>query len=128
MPYALRTRDGQIDSLHREPEPGAEYLPPDHPDVLAFLGRGGGGESSQESQPASAFASMDAGLVRVLEDLVDVLIMRNVIRITDLPPEAQQKLFDRKHFRDRMQKNSLRLFEGTDFNADDVIHTDFGKL
>ena len=119
MPYALRTRDGLIASLHRQPEPGSEFLPPDHPDVLAFLGR--------EDQ-VNKFASMDAGLVRVLEDLVDVLIMRNVIRITDLPPEAQQKLFDRKHFRDRMHKNSLKLFEGTDFSADDVIHTDFGNL
>lgn len=119
MPYALRTRDGLIASLHREPEPGAEFLPPDHPDVTAFLGR---------EEHLSKFASMDAGLVRVLEDLVDVLIMRNVIRITDLPLEAQQKLFERKHFRDRMHKNSLKLFEGTDFSADDVIHTDFGKL
>ena len=63
-----------------------------------------------------SFAGLDANLVRVLEDLIDVLIERNVLRITDLPAEAQQKLFDRKHFRSRVQKKSLQLF-GADFDG-----------
>lgn len=119
MPYVLRNRDGLIDSLHREPQPGAEFLAPDHPELLAFLGR---------EEHLQTFASLDADLVRVLEDLVDVLISRNVIRITDLPPEAQQKLFDRKHFRDGMQKHALHLFSpaATQDPAGGVVHTDFG--
>jgi hypothetical protein len=119
MPYVLRNREGLIDSLHREPEAGASFLPPDHPEVLAFLGR---------EEHLQRFASMDADLVRVLEDLVDVLIVRNVIRITDLPAEAQQKLFDRKHFRDRMQQHALKLFgnDSVATPADEVVPTDFG--
>ena len=101
MPYVKRSTTGEIASLHREPEPGAEALPSDHPEVLAFLDR--------DSRDL-AFASMDAGLIRVLEDLVDVLIARNVINITDLPAEAQGKLFDRRHFRDRFRRNALNLF------------------
>lgn len=106
MPYVQRTPDGLIASLHREPPPGvnaeqAEALPADHPEVLAFL----------DSRPEHLrFASLDADLVRVLEDLIDALIVRNVIRITDLPPEAQQKLCDRKAFRGRLQQHVLRLF------------------
>jgi len=34
----------------------------------------------------------------------------NIIRITDLPSEAQQKLFDRKGFRDRFRRNALAWF------------------
>lgn len=106
MPYVLRTADGLIASLHREPPAGvapqqAEQLPADHPEVLAFL------DTRAEQQ---RFASLDAELVRVLEDLIDVLIVRNVIRITDLPPQAQQKLCDRKEFRDRLQQHALHLF------------------
>jgi hypothetical protein len=106
MPYVLRTADGLIASLHREPPVGAapqqaEQLPADHPEVLAFL------DTRAEQQ---RFASLDAELVRVLEDLIDVLIVRNVIRITDLPPQAQQKLCDRKEFRDRLQQHALHLF------------------
>jgi len=48
--------------------------------------------------------------IRVLEDLVDVLVARNVINITDLPSEAQHKLFARKNFRERFQRNALQLF------------------
>ena len=44
---------------------------------------------------------------------------QNVINITDLPEQAQAKLFARKSFRERVSKSSLRLFEPTDFG--DVI-------
>lgn len=101
MRYVLRDAAGTIISLHREPVPGAEALPVDHPEVQAFV-------NANEGQ--RSFAGLDAGLVRVLEDLIDVLIARNVLRITDLPNEAQQKLFDRKHFRSLIGDKSLSLF------------------
>lgn len=121
MPYAVLNADGLILSLHREPAPGAEFMPPDHPQVQAFLGR---------EQHLQSFASLDADLVRVLEDLVDVLIMRNIIRITDLPAEAQQKLFDRKHFRESINAHSLRLLgHGFDGSLEkEVVSTEFGNI
>ena len=102
MRYAIRDPQGAIVSLHREPVPGAEPLPVQHPEVQAFLG----------SEGERSFAQMDADLVRVLEDLIDALIRRNVLRITDLPTEAQAKLFDRKHFREGMQGHALSLYGG----------------
>lgn len=107
MRYVLRDDAGKIVSLHLEPVPGAEPLPRDNPEVKAFLAL---------DDDEKSFAGLDANLVRVLEDLIDVLIERNVLRITDLPAEAQQKLFDRKHFRSRVQKKSLQLF-GSDFGG-----------
>lgn len=101
MLYVLRDAAGEILSLHRTSVAGAHSIAADHPEVAAFLGR---------SPDQQQFASMDAHLVRVLEDLIDVLIRRNVLNITDLPPEAQAKLFDRKHFREGMQAHSLKLF------------------
>lgn len=106
MPYVLRSNDGQILSLHREAEEVAEFLPPDDPQVLAFL-RGDPGDAA----PTQQFASLDADLVRVLEDLIDALIQRNILMVTDLPVQAQQKLFDRKSFRSSMKNYSLRLFD-----------------
>ncbi|MCH8178698.1 MAG: hypothetical protein IIA02_02795 [Proteobacteria bacterium] len=104
MRYVVRDPQGTVVSLHREAVPDAELLPLSHPDVQAFL-HGQGGD-------AKSFAAMDADLVRVLEDLIDVLLRRNVFRITDLPLEAQVKLFERKHFRDNLQAHSLNLFAG----------------
>ncbi len=94
-------------SLHREPVPGSEPLGLEHPEVQAFL----------KADGARGFAALDADLVRVLEDLIDALIRLNVLRITDLPLEAQTKLFERKHFRDGMQNRALQLFAPDDPDA-----------
>lgn len=56
------------------------------------------------------FARLDADFVRVLEDVIDTLIARHVINITDLPDQAQAKLFARKSFRERAGRNALSLF------------------
>jgi hypothetical protein len=57
------------------------------------------------------FARLDADFVRVIEDVIDTLIARHVINITDLPDQAQAKLFARKSFRERSGRNALRLFD-----------------
>lgn len=49
----------------------------------------------------------DAALVRVLEDLINVLVDRGVIRITDLPAAAQAKLTARDEWRSQMHTLSL---------------------
>jgi hypothetical protein len=110
MPYVRRDDAGRIDSLHRSAQPGCELLPDDHPDVQAFVGNGGKDD----------FSRLDADFVRVIEDVIDTLIVKNVINITELPEQAQAKLFARKSFRERVSKSSLRLFgQPTDFG--DVI-------
>ena len=111
MPYVRRNADGRVDSLHRSATESAEYLPDDHPDVQAFVGLSGDG--------TQGFSRLDADFVRVLEDVIDTLISKNVLNITDLPEQAQAKLFARKSFRERASRRSLRLFEPTDFG--DVI-------
>lgn len=112
MPYVRRNAKGDLISLHRQAEPGtSEFLSDDHPDVQSFIAR-----------PASStenFARLDADFVRVLEDVIDTLVSKNLINITDLPPEAQAKLFSRKSFRERSSQHSLRLFGDTSFG--DVI-------
>lgn len=110
MPYVSRNAMGQIESLHRTAsETASEFVDDQHPDLHEFLGSFEDGE---------AFTRLDAGFVRVIEDLVDVLLAKNILNITDLPAEAQAKLFARKGFRDRLSSNSLQLF---DINPSDVI-------
>ena len=101
MRYVIRDETGAIVSVHREAVAGAEPIDDGHPEAQAFL---------QGDEDGQSFAGLDADLVRVLEDLIDALIDRNILRITDLPAEAQQKLFARKHFRSRAQAHSLNLF------------------
>lgn len=123
MPYVIRNPRGALVSLHREPVPGSEWIDPDTAELRGFIGA---------EEPAGAaregFRQLDADLVRVIEDLVDVLITRQVIRVTDLPAEAQEKLFARKSFRERLPARALRLFESEPGTDSGMIPTDFGGL
>ena len=110
MPYVRRNPQGELVSLHRQAEAGtSEFLNDDHADVQAFVGH--------PSSPPDNFARLDADFVRVLEDVIDTLVSKNLINITDLPPEAQAKLFSRKSFRERSTQHSLRLFGETAFGT-----------
>ena len=122
MPFVRRAANGQIESLHRHPNAEAqEFLADAHPEVQAFVGAGSGAPRRED------FDRLDADFVRVIEDVIDTLIVKNVINITDLPAEAQAKLFARKSFRERITKNSLRLFGDSGF-ADVVDDTNFTDL
>lgn len=123
MPHAIRSPRGDILSLHREPVPGSEWIDPQSAELRGFVG-----PADAAGSPHEGFRQLDADLVRVIEDVVDVLISRQVIRVTDLPAEAQEKLFARKSFRERLPARALRLFESDPGPESGVIPTDFGGL
>ena len=55
-------------------------------------------------------------MVRVIEDLVDVLIGKNVFNFTDLPRIAQKKLLNRRQLR-----RNLSVLTNLVGNADDIF-------
>ncbi|WP_028455113.1 hypothetical protein [Chitinilyticum litopenaei] len=105
MPYVRRNSDGEITALFRDPEPGAEeFLPLHSPEIAGFAG----------SQPdTELFQGLDIELIRVLEDLIDVMIHKNLLRLTDLPLPAQQKLLSRKRLRESLS-NQINFSIGPD--------------
>lgn len=118
MPYVRRNAQGRVESLHRTAAPEAdEFLADDDDEVREFVGLGA----------SSDFGKLDADFVRVIEDVIDALIVRNLINVTDLPDQAQAKLFARKSFRERLGRSSLRLFGESSFT--EVINdTNLGDL
>ena len=111
MPFVQRDPDGRIESVHRHADaPGSEFVAEGDSELLAFIGA---------DAAAGEFDQLDAGFVRVLEDVIDTLLIKNIINITDLPEHAQAKLFARKSFRERSSKSSLQLLSPTDFG--DII-------
>ena len=83
--YIIRDREGQISRLSATAVDGAEAAALDDPDVQTFL------------------RELDVDLVRVLEDVIDLLIGRGIFRFTDLPESAQEKLVFRKNQRSQWQ-------------------------
>lgn len=70
----------------------------------------------EEKKPNKVeLSELDAEFIRVLEDLIDALISNGSLRLTDLPPEALQKLQQRKKARQRL-RDSLNLLDDDDEN------------
>ena len=59
------------------------------------------------------FSALDDDFIRVLEDLIDALLSNGTLRLTDLPPQALEKLNRRKQVRERL-RNSLVLLPDDD--------------
>ena len=59
------------------------------------------------------FSALDDDFIRVLEDLIDALLSNGTLRLTDLPPQALEKLNRRKKVRERL-RNSLDLLPDDD--------------
>lgn len=113
--YVKRDSDGEIVAIGRESEPGmSEVVTMDDPAVQRFLDRGRGVEPAAV---AEALQRSDAELVRVVEDLTNLLIEKGVIRFTELPTAAQRKLLDRRQL--RSDRKALDLIAGSDDNGDD---------
>lgn len=104
MFYVVRSADGAIQSVSREQQPGNEMLDEDAPEIQRFF-------NAPKSEPA--FSEADADFVRVLEDLIDTLILKNIIQHTDLPPAAQRKMLIRKGLRNRLH-GALNLLGSDD--------------
>jgi hypothetical protein len=103
--YAERDKNGKIVSLTRDKtSANAEIISAIDEEVIEFLDRSGDAD-----HPRSLLRLSDSGLVRAIEDLIDVLIAKNVIRFTDLPVHTQKKITARRKIRERLSSDDLMV-------------------
>lgn len=101
MPYVQRDASGQISAIFQKPGANAdEFLPNDHPDIQIFFG--GIVPQKEKNAATSQLSETDISLIRVIEDIVDTLIDKNVIMFTDLPLHAREKILQRKTTRKKI--------------------------
>lgn len=94
MPFVTRDETGRITALYREQTPEArEYLPSGDPEVVAFAGQDTAGAERPDMRRS------DLEMIRVYEDLIDILISKRIVVLTDFPTAAQEKLVRRKRLR-----------------------------
>ncbi len=110
MLFIERNENGTIIAIHNE-NPAGKFTRASlsEPEVLQFL---------QQTDPHSelmsnALEQSDTDLVRVMEDLIQLLIDRNIINFTDLPTAAQKKIRHRQILRSK--------FAEDDFMVDDIL-------
>ena len=111
MPYVMRNADGLIIAVLSEHVEGAEMVSANDAALTAFLQT-----DSPERRAQRELMESDMGLIRVIEDLIDVLIERGAIMFTDFPEPVQKKLLSRRGLRKEFSyMDDLFNAEGDDF-------------
>ena len=109
MTYISRNEKGDIIAASEEPLDGFAEAPTDSLELQAFL------TSMTADHADSRLRESDSALIRVIEDLVDLLTTKGIIRFTDLPEEAQNKLVRRKSLRGQDEHLNLIDEAGDEF-------------
>lgn len=103
--FVKRDRDGAIAAVsRRQLTDDWEKISNDAPELMAY--------TDTDLPEDNNLDSTDLGLVRVLEDTIDLLIERGVLRFTDFPEAAQTKLLERRSMRASLR--SLDLLKDED--------------
>lgn len=102
MTFIRRDDAGQIVAVSREPQPGfSPASADDAAEVEAFL---------LTVAMNSDFLRSDLQFIRVLDDLLEVMMEKNLLVFTDLPPEAQEKVMLRNQMRS-LRRGHLDILE-----------------
>ncbi len=106
MPYIRRNTEGQIEAVSEQSTPGTEeFVQGDSYELNQFL--------ASMSDDNNSLGETDLSLVRVIEDVVELLISKNLILFTELPPAAQEKMMQRKKLRSQIS-NDMQLLDDED--------------
>ncbi len=104
MLYVERDAQGKIVTIHRfQQTPALEEKQSIDDEVMEFLA-----ESKGETQE-QVMALSDQDMIRVVDDLVELLVKKGLIMLTELPHSAQAKLLSRKKARANIQPDSLLI-------------------
>jgi hypothetical protein len=123
MPYIRRDAEGNISGLVETPDgPDPEQASISDPEVMAFLFGDERARGIPEGcnlhapqclevifglqEQRKLFFESDLAMARVVEDLVNLLITKGVLRFTDLPEAAQKKLLARSEARTDLTNQS----------------------
>ena len=115
MFYGLRDESDKLIAIGERPlSPQWQPLDESSPELKQFLGaqqhnlQGQGLQKQeqqgqkQQGQEQQALAESDAQLVRVLDDVIELLIEKQVFLFTELPQAAQDKLLKRRWYRQQL--------------------------
>ena len=105
MFYAERDQNGTIIAIRRDNDgDNVDSEPLSGEQLEEFLATEFG-----QSSYLLLLRSADRNMIRVLDDLIQVLVKKNIIMLTDLPAEAREKLGRRQEVRRRMHENGNEL-------------------
>ena len=97
MVYVRRDEEQNIIEVSNElSDECNEEIDINSPELEAFLRQ----ESVEAQQAIAELDQSDKVMGRVVEDLIELLITKNIITFTELPEATQRKILQRKRLRD----------------------------
>jgi hypothetical protein len=113
MPYVQRDNQDRIIAVSAsESDATREWVEEGSHDLNSFLLDMALGKENADPTVVRALSESDLTMIRVVEDVVDLLIEQSLLRFTDLPVQAQEKLLQRRSLRESI--NSLGLMGNED--------------
>jgi hypothetical protein len=103
MPFVLRDTTGKVTKISVRSLVGAESLPHGHPDVVAFL-ESHGQNPKQVEESLNELRRTDNEMARAVEDIIMVLLKKNLIKLTDMPKAVQDRMQLRVKLRMQIQE------------------------
>jgi hypothetical protein len=98
MLFVERNKQGKIIAVRANAEKGAtEHKTMLDEEIVEFLSQG-----TTSGSWLQILSQSDVGIIRILEDIIDLLVEKNIIMFTELPEDAQTKLRERKMIRTKM--------------------------
>ncbi len=95
MIYIERNSSGEIDNIEFAPAKNREEISLHDPQLTEFIKN----SADSEAIVQSVLDRLDLDMVRVIEDLIDIMIDRDLMRFTDLPEPVQNKLLFKRKMR-----------------------------
>ncbi len=103
MPYISRDSNGYIIKISdNATNDEQEFLTEDNKEIIEYLSKIAKSELRDSEQFINKLVRTDNAMARIIEDLVNVLIAKNIINFTDLPLLAQRKLISRQNMRSNL--------------------------
>jgi hypothetical protein len=103
MPFILRNPAGKIVRASVRPLVGGEALPHHNPEVLQFLLD----HQQDPQQVVDALAELqitDGEMARAIEDIVIILLKKNIFKMSELPRPVQDRMALRTKLRTKIEE------------------------
>jgi len=103
MIYIERNKENEIHNIFFTPAPNLEEISLHDPKLQDFI------ETSPNSEEIiqKVLTQLDLDMVRVIEDVVEILIDKNIMLFTDLPEAVQNKILFKQKVRNLTSNNSM---------------------
>ncbi len=103
MIYVERNEQGNITSLSLTSSTTNEEISVGSPELIEFIKHA----PNCDELTSLVLNRLDLDMVRVIEDLLDIMIDRDLLRFTDLPIPVQDKLMFKRKIRNLNNENSI---------------------